>query len=134
MKRGQAAFEYLILVGVLLVILMALFYYVSNYSSQNLKMEQAEDTVQTLAKVSESMYALGPGNRDFVWVNIPGSVSEIRIGDNEIMLRIFIFGDYSDFYARTNANVTGTLPTQKGRYKILVETLDSGVVQIGHAQ
>ena len=133
MKRGQAAFEYLILVGVLLVILMALFYYVSNYSAQNLKIEQAEDTVQTLAKTAESMYALGPGNRDFIWVNMPGSVSETKVEDNEIMIRLFIFGDYSDFYVRTNADVTGTLPTQKGRYKILIETLDSGVVQIGQA-
>ncbi|MFH1376148.1 MAG: class III signal peptide-containing protein [Candidatus Woesearchaeota archaeon] len=133
MKRGQAALEYLILVGVLLVLLITIFNYVFFHSSQNIKIEQAEDSVQTLGKTADTIYTLGPGNRDFVYVNMPGSIKETRIEENLIMIRLTLFGGDSDFYVYTNAQVNGTLPTEKGRYKIKLETLDSGVVQIERA-
>ena len=130
MKRGQAALEYLILIGVLLVLLISLFNYVFYHSAQNLKIDQAEDTVQTLGKTADTLYALGPGNRDFIYVNIPSSVRETRVEENLIMIRLYLFGGESDFYVLTDAQVNGTLPTEKGRHKIKLEMLDSGVVQI----
>lgn len=133
MKKAQAALEYLILVGVLLVLLVTLFNYVFYYSSQNLKIEQADDAVQTLGKAADTLYTLGPGNRDFVWVTIPGSVSETKVEENLILIKLFVYGGQSDIYVRTNAQLNGTLPTSKGRYKIKLETLDSGVVQIEKA-
>jgi uncharacterized protein (UPF0333 family) len=130
MKKAQAALEYLILVGVLLVSLIVIFNYVFYYSSQNFKINQAEDTIQTLAKTADTLYALGPGSRDFVWINMPGSVSQTLIQNNTIQITLFLYGGQTDFHIKTIAPVNGSIPTEKGRYKIKLEVLDSGVVQI----
>jgi len=130
MKRGQAAFEYMILVGALLVILIPLFHYVSYYSAQNIKVEKLEDAVQTLGKSADSLYALGPGNKDFVWITLPGSISQTRVTGKEILVTVFLFGDYSDFYYTTIGNVNGTIPEEMGTYKMKLEVLENGVVQI----
>ena len=130
MKRGQAAFEYLVLIGVLLAILIPLFYYVSNYSGQNIKVEKTEDAVRVLGRAADSLYALGPGNKDFVWITLPGSITEVNISGNQILIKTLVYGGLSDFYYTTIGPVNGSLPTQRGTYKILLEVSDSGVVQI----
>lgn len=130
MKRGQAAFEYMILVGALLVVLIPLFHYVSYYSAQNIKVEKLEDAVQTLGKTADSLYALGPGNKDFVWITLPGSINHTKVDDKEILVSVFLFGAYSDFYYTTLGDVNGSIPDEKGTYKMKLEVLDSGVVQI----
>ena len=132
MKRGQVAFEYLVLVGVILAILLPLFHYVSNYSSENVKIEKAEDSVRALGRTADSLYALGPGNKDFVWVNLPGSITETNISGNQILIKMSTSGNpESDYYYTTIAPVNGTIPTDKGTFKMVLEVLDSGTVQIG---
>lgn len=130
MKRGQAAFEYLVLIGVLLAVLIPLFHYVSNYSSQNIKVEKASDSIKTLGTTADALYALGPGNKDFVWVNLPGGISNVSITGNQIQIKVLINGRESDFYYTTLGQVNGTLPMEQGQFKIVIEVLDSGVVQI----
>jgi uncharacterized protein (UPF0333 family) len=130
MKRGQAAFEYMVLVGVLLVVLIPLFSYVSYYSSQNVKVEKLEDSVQTLGKTADTLYALGPGNRDFVWINIPGGIRETKIAGHEVLITVHLFGGDSDFYYVTKGNVNGSIPNESGTYEMKIEVLDNGTVQI----
>jgi len=130
MKRGQAAFEYMILVGALLVILIPLFNYVGYYSTQNVKVEKLEDAVQTLGKTADSLYALGPGNKDYTWIELPGGLVETKVDGNEILVTAFLFGENSDFYYTTIGPVNGSLPDEKGSYKIKLEVLDNGIVNI----
>jgi len=130
MKRGQAAFEYMILIGVLLAVLIPLFNYVGYYSSQNVKVEKLEDAVQTLGKTADSLYALGPGNKDYVWVNFPGGLRNISISGNEILVVAYLFGGDSDFYYTTKGPVNGTIPLESGTFKIQLEVLEDGTVQI----
>ncbi|MBS3172316.1 class III signal peptide-containing protein [Candidatus Woesearchaeota archaeon] len=130
MKKGQAAFEYMILVGALLVVLIPLFYYVSYYSSQNVKVEKLEDAVQTLGRTTDSLYSLGPGNKDYVIISLPGAISETKVSGTEILIKIDIFGDTSDFYYTTKGPVTGSIPTEQGNFEMEIEVLENGTVQI----
>ncbi len=130
MKRGQAAFEYLILIGALLALLIPLFNYVTYYSSQNIKVEKLEDAVQTLGKTADSLYALGPGNKEYVWIELPGSIRNTNVADNEILIVVYIYGGESDFYYTTAGPVTGSIPDTPGRYKMQIEVLDNGIVNI----
>jgi uncharacterized protein (UPF0333 family) len=131
MKRGQSSFEYILLVGTILIILIPLFYYSTNLITENIKVSQAGDVVNTLAKASDEVYVLGPGTKKFVWVTIPGSVKSTNLALSEITLTITSFGKDSDITATTSASLVGSIPTDKGTYKIPVEHLDSGIVQIG---
>ena len=126
-KRGQAAFEYMILVGAILVILIPLFYYSNYYSTQGVKLEKAEDAVRTLGKAADSLYALGPGNKDYVWINLPGSIRETSLVGNEILIKVYVLGGESDFYYTTIGPVTGSIPTDKGTFRMKIEVFDSGV-------
>jgi uncharacterized protein (UPF0333 family) len=130
MKRGQVAFEYMVLIGALLVVLIPLFHYVGYYSSQNIKIDKLDDAVQTIGRSADALYALGPGNRDFVWITLPGSIRGTDISNNEILITGFVYGGPSDFHYTTIGNLNGSLPNERGTYKIKLEVLDNGVVQI----
>jgi len=133
-KRGQAAFEYMILIGAILVILIPLFYYSNEYSNQHIKIEKAEDAVRTLGKAADSLYALGPGNKDYVWINLPGSIKETSVNGNEILIKVYVYRGESDFYYTTIGPVTGEIPTSKGTFRMEIKVLDTepdvGVVKI----
>ena len=130
MKRGQAAFEYMILVGALLVVLIPLFNYVSYYSAQNVKVEKLEDAVQSLGKTADTLYALGPGNKDYIWIELPGALRQTKVEGKEILITAHIFGDNSDFYYTTIGGVNGSIPPEKGRYKMVLEVSENGTVNI----
>src|SRR3989338_8761956 len=127
LMRGQASIEYALIVGVVLMATIPLFYYVSQQSSQSLKSNQVFDTVHTLAGKADAVYALGSGTRDYVWISIPGGVTSSLIGNKTILLRM---SDWGDVHSFTRANVTGSLPTQRGTYRVVVEMLDN-IVFIG---
>lgn len=131
--RAQAALEYIIIAGAILVVVMFLFYYASNKAKDDIKLSQAQDAVNAVAKTADNVYSLGPGSKDYVWITIPESVSLSDVDqDNKlILLKLNIFGGSSDIYASTISNVTGSIPYRKGTYLIQVQMLSDGVVFIG---
>ena len=130
-QQGQVSMEYILLVGLLLVILIPLFYYSLHKSSESISRSQAEDAVKSLAQAADEVYSLSPGTKKFVWVSIPGGVQGAQINGSEITLAVNIFDVTSDVNARSKAVVVGSIPLEKGTYRIPVELLDSGGVQIG---
>lgn len=129
--KGQASLEYIIIVGALLVILIPLFYYAANTSSESIKLSQAEDVVETLGRAADDVYLLSPGTKKYVWVSLPGSVQGVQLNGTEIALTFNIYGKTSDVTTTTKAPLTGQIPLRKGTYRIAVEHLDSGIVLIG---
>ncbi len=127
MKRGQVSVEYIIIIGIILVITIPLFYYAIREPSRSLKANQAADTVNVLARKADSIAALGPGSRDYVWISIPGSVTNVLIGNRSVSLHL---SDLGDITAYTHANVTGFLPIAQGTYRVVVENLEN-LVYIG---
>ena len=49
----------------------------------------------------------------------------------EVSLTVTMLGSASDFTASTKANLVGSFPSEKGTYRIAVESLESGFVRIG---
>ncbi len=123
--RGQIATEYLIILGVVLLALIPIFYYALSESNRTTRINQASDAVTTIARKAEAVYALGPGSRDYVWISVPSGIDESLVDDGTIRLS---FSDLGDAVAFTNVNVTGTLPTSSGTYRIVIEMLDDVVV------
>ena len=131
MDRGQISFEYVVLVGLLLVLLIPLIYYASSYTAQNVKISKAEDVVTSLAEAADEVYASSPGTKKYVWINVPNGVSSTHVNSTEITLVMNFFGKYSDITAITRSTVTGNIPSDSGTYRLRVELLSSGVVLIG---
>ncbi len=129
MKRGQVAIEYLLLIGVIFLAVIPVFYYALQQSSQDVRMNEASDFVNTLAKTADVVYALGPGSRDYVNVVMPGGVENISIIRNEILLKVKIFGGMADIFAYSKANLTGSLSTISGSRHVSVKNIN-GTVRI----
>jgi hypothetical protein len=130
-KQGQASIEYLMVVGIVLIIVFVLFYFVFFKSSENIKLVQAEDFVTSLVQGADEVYSLAPGTKKTIWVNLPGGVQSAIIYPNEISLTISVSGGTSDIVAISRAPLVGTLPSGKGTHRISVEHLPNGVVLVG---
>lgn len=127
---GQVAVEYLLLVGVVFFTITIILYYSIEQSNQSIKMNKAKDVVSTLSKTADIVYVLGPGSQDYVEIDMPGNVQQVIISGKEISLKLKIFGNVSDVFARTKANVTGNLTIREGSRHVSVKTLESGIVEI----
>ncbi|MFC1755074.1 hypothetical protein ACFL96_17055 [Thermoproteota archaeon] len=131
MSRSQASLEYLLLIGLLFLIIIPIFYYSITESTDQIRMNQAEDTVNALVKTADSVYALGPGSKDYVDVTIPGGTSGYVINESEMSLILDFKEGSRKISGYSKAILIGAIPINAGRNKIPVEMLDSGVVRIG---
>jgi len=118
------------IIGILLIITVPILYYAITESNSNIKLNQADDAVNTIARASDNVYSLGEGSKNYVWITIPSGVAATSVGDKIIQIKLNIFGGVSDIYAETKANVTGSLPSSKGTYKVLVEAVNNGQVAV----
>jgi len=87
-KRAQAAIEYVLVLGTLLIALGYVGYSVLNESETTIKLAKARNTVDSIAKAADSVYSLGPCSKTYVEVSIPDSVEETSVSDNIIELKI----------------------------------------------
>ncbi len=131
--KAQIASEYVMIMGVVLVITIPLFYYAMTESNNNIRLNQAEDAVNTLARAADTVYSIGPGTKKYVWINMPSGVETYSLANKEVLIKLQIFGGLSDISAGTRADLTGEIPISKGRHKVLVEMLESGYVRFGVA-
>lgn len=127
MKKSQTSLEYVIIIGVILAIIIPLFYYGISEPTKSIRINEASSTVNVLAKKADSIGALGSGSRDYVWITIPSGVIGSTVDNGTIELEMTTLGYLS---AYTRANVTGSIPKEKGIYKMVVENIDS-IVHIG---
>lgn len=134
MKRGQISTEYIMIIGLIFLVTLPLFAYAFVEVTRSIQMNHAEDAVNTLANAANTVYALGPGSKKYVWINTPGGVVSQSVSNKEISLKLHIFGGDSDVFADTKPTVIGSIPTSKGQHRIAVESLGSGRVRIGEAE
>jgi hypothetical protein len=79
------------------------------------------------------VYSLGPGSKKYVWVTIPGGVTQTLVNETEVSLKLYIFSGESDVFANTKPTVIGSIPSSEGPHRIAIEALSFGVVRIGEA-
>lgn len=128
--KAQAAMEYVMIIGFLLLIMVPIIGYTLQGQSTIIYINQADDAVNTIANAVDGVYSLGPGTKDYVWVTLPVNVISSSLTNKEVLLVIEIKGKNSDIVTKTKAAMAGTIPAEAGTYKIGIEALDSGVVQV----
>lgn len=132
-KRGQVSIEYLILIGFILIALIPIFYYALSESSNTTRLNEADDAVNSLAKSADSVYALGPGTKNYVWVSLPGGIESMSFDNKRVLIKLNIFGGLSDIYAESKAELIGSISITQGGHRVRVEALESGEVQFSES-
>ena len=89
-KRGQIATEYLILIGIVLVLLVpaTILYYRQTQDSRNTtRISEAQNAANTLTKEGERIYYLSE-SQSVITITLPEGIENIRIEQNEVVIRL----------------------------------------------
>lgn len=125
--RAQVATEYLLIVGVLLVVVAGLTGYALFMYHEAVAFNQTREALKDLRYAVNRVYDLGEGNSAIVKIVLPNGVTQTRVVGKAIYITLARLGVTSEDFVETNANVHGTLPTQAGIHWIEVKAIDGNV-------
>ena len=131
-RRGQIAFEYMLIVGIVLIFVLPIWAYatsVHQQSSQELSMSYAHNAAEQLADAASLVYSQGPPAKINVRVYIPVGITDAVMNNKTVTFRVGTAAGPSDVYGISAAELNGTLPTGEGTYWFSVEARQ-GYVQI----
>lgn len=129
-QRGQLSFEYLYVIGFLLVVLTPLIYYSFDSSSDEIRRERFAGSLASLENGVKTVYALGPNNVQKVRLDLPNGIENITISGKEVNIRATIEGEISDFHFTTPINVTGSIENKQGTHVVRIEYMPNGEINI----
>jgi hypothetical protein len=132
-SRGQAAIEYMMIISIVMIIMIPLLYLVNSYMTQGkdeLKVRALEDSVDSLAEASEMVYYQGYPAKMTINFYVPEGVTITNVTEDLIRVRVRTSNGDMDVVTRTQANLTGGLPTNSGNYKLNIVAEESGVVNV----
>ncbi len=130
-KRGQGAVEFLIILSVSLAIILSVYSLgtqtVVDMNKRKI-LEDAENSVKSLAEAVDDVYRQGEGAKRYVYYDVPDTIDESLSGTENQTIRFNVMG--SDIIAETNAPLSGTLNLSPGRHWVWFSAYE-GYVAIG---
>ncbi|MBI5224670.1 hypothetical protein HY989_02275 [Candidatus Micrarchaeota archaeon] len=130
--KGQAAMEYMVMLGFALAIVLPLWLYVNTTigeSKQNLDVTYAKVAVNKIRDAADSVYVQGPPAQVPLVLDMPDNIASTSINGREIQIKLYSQDGQTDIYAVAQSSLQGTLPTRSGRISILVKA-ESNFVNI----
>ena len=132
--RGQASVEWMVILSVAILILaVMLSFNQDSYQSfrSNLRVSKAKSTLNDLKNAADFVYSQGSGAKTRIYVTIPHAsnftITTLSTGKGQIQTVVYVKGREEYFDVYTNANLTGSLPSNAGGYCIDVESLEEVV-------
>ena len=116
--KAQASMEYLLIVGILLVVLVPLFLFSLNSATTSIRFNEAKEAVETIATEADNLYKFG-GGKQTIFVTIPSGVTSSKVNTNSVVLTL----DGGDSVAFTTAPLNGSIPTSEGYKQITLEVI-----------
>jgi len=134
-RKAQAAMEYMVLTGFTLLILGILLvaaYAKISQSEKHLDIDSAERAVSELKRAADFVYLHGHPTRLTVSVYLPQDidVSQSYVDNNTINIAMRAGGSYTDVWRRSRGEVFGEIPSNEGYYVFVVESTESGQIDI----
>jgi len=130
--KGQAAIEYMFILGFLVLAMTPILYYSLQGQGAYITINQAEDAAAAIANTVNSVYALGSGSRDIVWVTLPKQVVNVSLDNNEVLVQIKVGEGLSDIISQTKVAMNGSVLAEPGTYKLAVVAFDN-IVQVSQS-
>lgn len=131
--RGQLTVEFLLMLAILLVIIVA-FFYISQGSEAGVRQAKIKgeslSTLKDLSAAAKEVYAQGTGAKKQVYITIPEGYEPEKsfIGNSTIKMRV----SGNDYIENEQFDLHGTLPASPGGHWVWVLSEGSGV-RIGYA-
>lgn len=129
--KAQAAMEYMMIIGIALVILAPIISYAYQQNEVAIRTSQGNLAASQISAAADSLYAQGPGAKTSLDIFLPsGYRAQSYASGNVLDIKVLTPAGLNDIIEITKANLTGTLPADSGYRRILLVTLDSGQVNI----
>jgi len=125
--RAQVAVEYLIIIGVALMILLPLSLYLNQTLMgyrDDTKTSKAWNTVKKLGQNADWVHSQGPPAKVTVEIYVPEDVVEVSLDNKMILYRVITSAGTSDVFYNTVPALNGTLPTNSQYYYISVTAIN----------
>ena len=134
MKRsGQAAFEYLVIVVVVMAFIIPIWAYASGFqqdAQSQLEASYAQNAVRQIADAASLVYSQGPPARMDIQIFIPEGLQSILFINRTVIFRQAVGSSTNDIYEVSMAPLNGSLPLYQGTYWVTVKAME-GYVQVG---
>lgn len=128
-RRGQASFEYLILMGFVTLVLAGIlgiaFFYTSGIQDR-VRINQVNNFASKVISAAEYIYSAGEPSKTTVLAYLPENVKNITIEENLILISIETSSGLSRIGFPSSVNITGEIPYTPGLKKLEVEALVNG--------
>jgi len=126
MKKSQITTEYMILLGIVLLIVVIVLFYTWK-PKQDITLERAQASLKTIAEYVNDVAELGPGNLVRVKVEIPPGVEKIDFSSGQIQMYLYNHSRDTELHEMLKANLSGCLNVSPGVYDFIFESMGSGV-------
>jgi hypothetical protein len=131
--RGQAALEYMVMLGFAIAIILPLWLYVNSALTETrseLDVTYAKVAVTKLKDAANSVYVQGPPASVYMDVEMPSNIQSISISGREIVFNLDTPGGISEVYDITLPNLQGAIAPRMGRIYVLVKAENTSLVSI----
>ncbi len=129
-RKVQVAFEYMIIVGIVIAFLIPVWAYISGVQQRTnteLSLSYAKSAAEMVTSTADLVYSQGPPAKVNVMVFMPEGIADVNITNTTIEIKVRVGPANSSVYATSNAELNGTLPTTSGNYLISIEARDNYV-------
>ena len=129
--KGQAAFEYLMIFSIVIVLVLILVAYAGQITERNkeeIRISNAIAVVNEIVDAANIVNTQGkPSQITLTSVYIPEGVESINITGKTILMKIRVAGSLTDVFAISKADLQGSISNTQGIKKIRIKAEDDYV-------
>jgi len=124
-KKGQIAIEYMIIIGLIMLISIPTLLIYQNHSNsitRQVKLNQAKIALQNIIDVAQNVYYSGEFSKEIIKIYFPESINQIFITNYEIYALV----DGMKVYSFSDILLNGSLKPYSGVHHIIIESKNNG--------
>ena len=121
----------MILVAIGLTLVAAIFVVSVGTASDSIRIAQAKDSAEKIAKTADYVYSLGPGAKETISLYMPKGVQFVNTSGNRVQIRVSLSSGDSDIFVSTRGQIIGTIQPTEQLQEITLTSSASGNVVIG---
>ncbi|MBN2102197.1 MAG: hypothetical protein JW716_04990 [Candidatus Aenigmarchaeota archaeon] len=124
--KGQAAFEYMVIVVIVMMFIIPLWYYgmqTRQGVSGDLSISYAKNTAMKITQTADLLYSQRENASIRIMIHIPDGVQYTNIANRSVLIVVATPSGNVTVLEQSKANITGTIPTVKGDYYYMMRAM-----------
>ncbi|MFB6075849.1 MAG: hypothetical protein ABEK17_01775 [Candidatus Aenigmatarchaeota archaeon] len=129
-NKAQTAFEYMMVMGIAMALLVPLLTYVNSQTSgikSDLRRNSLQDSLDSITEASEMVWTQGSPAKMTIEMRVPADVNNITVENDVVIAEYEVRGNINNLISTSEAPLVGNLPTNPGTHYVSVEAEDSYV-------